>query len=83
MSACALHNYLHTKCPSLTNHLLDKEDSVTHEFTPGEWRSQGTLESVKRLSGNTSILIAKRQRDLICDYVNGPGAVPWQNKVLE
>jgi hypothetical protein len=26
------------------------------------------------------LVAAKRQRDHLCDYVNGTGAVPWQAK---
>ena len=82
LAACALHNFLRHKFPSYTNCLLDREDDVNHEFVPGTWRSEGTLESVDPLHGNTSNGAAKKQREYLCDYVNGPGAVSWQDRVV-
>jgi hypothetical protein len=68
------------KLPSYTNSLLDQEHDETHEVIPGEWQRDGILQSVGPLRGNTSLVAAKRQRDHLCDYVNGTGAVPWQAK---
>ena len=81
-AACALHNMLHYKFPSYTNNLLDREDEVTHNLIPGAWRSDGTLRDVGPLHGNTSLAAAKRQRDELCSFVNGPGAVSWQGRMI-
>ena len=82
IAACTLHNYLRSKLPHFTNNLLDREEA-DHSFTLGSWRSDHTLESVKGLHGNTSLDIAKKQRDNLCNFVNGVGAVPWQDKMID
>ena len=82
LAGCALHNFMRTRLPVYTNHLLDKEVDETHEVIPGQWRQQGTTEKVPNLRGNTSLACAKHQRDVLCDFVNGPGAVPWQDRMI-
>ena len=82
MAACAMHNYLRTKLPSYTNNLLDQEDEATHEIIPGAWRQQGNLRGLVPMRGNTSLAAAKRQRDAICNYINGVGAVAWQDRMI-
>jgi hypothetical protein len=81
LAACALHNFLRTRLPSYTNSLLDKEDDLSHEVTPGDWRKDGGMASVGPLRGNTALAVAKHQRDHLCHYVNGIGAVPWQDRL--
>lgn len=80
LAACAVHNFLRKKLPSYTNSLLDQEDEDTHVIIPGEWRRDGVLPSIPPLRGNTAMLAAKRQRDYLCEYVNGTGAVSWQDR---
>ena len=82
MAACALHNYLRTMLPRFTNNLLDYEDRNTHTIIPGAWRNEAQLEDVQPLRGNTSTACAKRQRELLCEYVNGQGKVPWQDEIF-
>ena len=82
LAACALHNMLRVKFPSYTNALLDLENEITHEVTPGSWRSDAILEDVPPLRGNNSLFSAKTQRDELCDYVNGVGAVAWQDNMV-
>lgn len=82
LAACALHNYLRTKLPSYTNSLLDHEDEHTHVVVPGEWRKDAAMNNIPPLRGNTSLATAKRQRDRLCAYVNGVGAVEWQDRIV-
>lgn len=82
LAACAVHNYLRMKLPSYTNSLVDQEDDTTHEVIPGEWRKDAAMVSVRPLHGNTSLQAAKRQRDHLCDYINGVGAVAWQERMV-
>ena len=82
LAACSLHNFLRAKLPAYTNPLLDREDHETHQITPGAWRRDKAMEGLNKLPGNTSMLLAKRQRETICDFVNGIGAVPWQDEIL-
>ena len=83
LAACALHNLLRTKMPSYTNSLLDTESEETHEVTPGVWRNDGEMQGLDPLAGNTSLFCAKRQREELCDYFNGIGAVEWQDRMVE
>lgn len=82
LAACALHNFLRTKLPTYTNNLLDQEDPETHVVVPGAWRADSNLEDLDNLRGNTSTAEAKRQREILRDYVNGPGAVSWQDRMI-
>ena len=82
LAACSLHNFLRMKLPTYTNSLLDREDEQTPQGTPGAWRRDLTMEGLKKLPGNTSMLLAKRQRETLCDFVNGVGAVPWQDRMV-
>ena len=83
LAACAMHNMLRTKMPSYTNTLLDIESPETHEVIPGVWRNESTLQSIDALHGNTSLQCAKRQRNQLCEFVNGVGAVPWQDRMVQ
>ena len=86
LSCCTLHIMQLSKssqsyCPAGS---IDYEDEFG-KVIPGSWR---------RDIGNTGNFIslpkcrerhpknADDMRDILCDYVNGPGAVPWQWKVL-
>ena len=82
MAACALHNFLRSRLPNFTNHLVDREDEQTHEVIPGTWRSDASMEGLPRLARNTAQFQAKRQREDIMAFVNGPGKVSWQDDVL-
>ena len=82
LAACSLHNYLRTKYPSFTNNLLDQEDEETHDVIPGAWRADANLLSLPHLRGNTAYAAAKRQRETLCQYVNGPGSVSWQDRMI-
>lgn len=81
LAACAVHNYLRTKLPTYTNSLLDRENEQ-HEFIPGAWRAECNLDDVDPLQGNHNRMCAKRQREELCDYVNGVGSVPWQDRMI-
>ena len=83
MAACAMHNFLRTRLPTFTNNLIDREDPATHTVIPGQWRQEPTMSDIESLRGNTCTAFAKRQRELLCEFVNGPGAVSWQDNVLQ
>ena len=86
LSCCTLHIMQLSKssqsyCPAGS---IDYEDE-TGKVIPGSWR---------RHIGNTGNFIsltkcrerhpknADDMRDILCDCISGPGAVPWQWKVL-
>ena len=84
LAGCVLHNFLRTRLSSYTDHLLDKEDEANHTLIPGAWRQEvGALQDVGPLHGNTALGIAKIQRETLCAFVNGPGAVTWQDKMIQ
>lgn len=86
LACCTLHNMLLSKSSQsyFPAGSIDYEDE-NGKVIPGSWR---------RDIGNTENFIslltcrerhpknADDMRDILCDYVNGPGAVPWQWKVL-
>lgn len=82
LASCALHNFMRNQMPAFTNHLLDAEDPTTHEVTPGAWRTDKVMTALAALKGNNASKAAKLQREYICDYINGVGAVPWQDRMI-
>jgi hypothetical protein len=89
MACCIVHNILREEViASGINEgcLLDQEAHDTHEVIPGTWRSTGEMPDlgpapVRR--GNFDTKNAKRVRDYLIEYVNGPaGSVPWQEDMI-
>ena len=84
--AClALHNYLLRKYPSVYSPPgtmdVEKEDGVVIN---GEWRQSAGSSNINDilLPGQNYTRSASEMRDIICEYLNGPGQVPWQWKIL-
>jgi hypothetical protein len=78
-----LHNFLIKKNPSvyIPSGSLDYEKDG--EVIGGKWRQNGesNLETLVA-PGMNHTRNASQVRDLLSEYVNGPGQVPWQWKVL-
>ena len=80
---CSLHNYLIQNSPGYAPQgSMDME--VNGDLLHGSWRNEvgsSKLETLckckQRCPKN-----AEDMRDIICDFVNGPGAISWQWKVL-
>lgn len=79
--AClTLHNVIRGRDPLQPGEVdvVDEEGNIVQE---GAWR-----QNVPRLldgrngRGNRAVGDAKSQRDFLCQYYNGPGAVPWQQR---
>ena len=81
LACCALHNFLRTRLPSYTNHLLDREDE-DHEVINGPWRNDEVMMSLAAMRGQNVTKAAKGQRDYLCGWVNSVGAVPWQDRMV-
>ena len=83
-SRLALHNFLIKKCPTVytTPGSLDYENE-NGEVIAGEWRQTGdnTFENLA-LPGMNHTRSASQMRGYLSEYINGPGQVPWQWKVL-
>jgi hypothetical protein len=83
LAACSLHNMLRVHAPSAWLALLDKEDPLTHELTPGMWRTDDTMHALTAMKGNNATNAAKAQRLYLKDYFNSPyGSVEWQNRMV-
>ena len=84
-AALSLHNYLLCKCPNIYNPpaSVDTQNGEGDIFD-GDW--QNTVESCLihniNIPGCNCTRNAASVRDCLCEYVNGPGQVSWQWKIL-
>ena len=81
----ALHNYLLCKCPNVYTPLgsFDGQNGEG-DIVDGDWRKtteQCIFQNIT-IHGSNYPRNAAAVRDSLCEYVNGPGQVPWQWKVL-
>ena len=86
LCAIALHNFLRSRVPEryIPTGALDKENS-NGMVTEGSWRHDiATLPfiSVPNSRKGRQPRKAEEIRDQLCNYLNGPGQVPWQWNVL-
>jgi hypothetical protein len=79
-----LHNFLVTKCPTtyIPTGTLDFQTG-DGDVVEGSWRQEapGNVENIT-IPGCNHPRSATEMRDCLSQYVNGPGQVPWQWKVL-
>ena len=78
--ACfVLHNFLIKKYPSV----YIPSGSLDYEKEYGDWRQNGdnNIETLVA-PGINHARNASQVRNILSEYVNGPGQVPWQWKVL-
>ena len=84
IACCCLHNMLRTQNygePNLQG-LIDREDPETHDVTPGLWRLETNMHPLRDRRGAYGDPTAKEVRQLLMDYLNGPGAVDWQDNMI-
>ena len=86
LCAIALHNFLRSRVPEryIPTGALDMENSngVVNE---GSWRHDiATIPfaNVPNSRKGRQPRKAEEMRDQLCNYLNGPGQVPWQWNVL-
>jgi hypothetical protein len=83
LAACTLHNMLCDMLPAVNAGIADREDTNTHQITPGQWRSDQALQKIDVMRGNNATLAAKAQRDYLCEFVNSDaGRVEWQDRAV-
>ena len=85
IASLALHNMLRTKSSeSYTPTGLVDFEIPNGNVIQGEWRECLTpnLAPLQCGNGGRQSLSGKQVRQKLCNYVNGPGQVPWQWKVL-
>lgn len=60
------------------------DTDVNGEVQQGSWRNENIASKLQSLPKNKQRCPknAEEMRDLLCNYVNGPGAIPWQWRVL-
>jgi hypothetical protein len=86
LSSISLHNFLRSKVPGryTPTGTTDAEQS-NGKLEEGLWRHECQDCPFKNLpnyrKGRQS-MTAENMRDLLCQYVNGPGQVPWQWNAL-
>lgn len=84
LACCSLHNFLMKRSMSLYAP-SGSIDMVIHDnILEGSWRNEVSASKLESLpkSKQRCPKNAEEMRDIICDYVNGPGAISWQWKVL-
>lgn len=88
MACCCLYNMLRSLCIGSAMYtpsdFLDQENELTGYIRLGEWRqeSAASLAQLCHQGGNHHATDARNLRDRWTAYFNGPGAVPWQEKVV-
>ena len=86
LCAIALHNFLRSRVPEryIPTGALDKENT-NGVVTEGSWRhdiATVPFASVPNSRKGRQPRKAEEMRDQLCNYINGPGQVPWQWNVL-
>lgn len=61
---------------------LDEEDVLTGHIRSDKWRQEPANGLVQLCQGNRHATDACVLRDTWTTYFNGPGAVPWQQRVV-
>lgn len=84
-ACCALHNWLRLTEDNYTQQgFIDVEDTINGTIVDGDWRriqTNGLSDFSTPLSSRPSHS-AKNLRHSYVEYFMGPGAVPWQNKMI-
>lgn len=87
-STCALHNWLRTTTHSYMPPGSVDEENVNNiiNFKSGTWRNEMQPTGLKdvpplRIGQNPS-KNANAKREMLCQYVNGEGAVSWQDNIF-
>ena len=86
LTTTALHNYLRSKAQAryIPMDSVDQED-CNRNVNEGSWRREvpgGQLSSIPNSRKGRQPQRAEEIRDHLCLYLNGPGQIPWQWKVL-
>ena len=85
LACIALHNWLTSKRDKLffPVSLPDREDKITHEQIPGDWRIHPFyLWGLDMNSVNGSSVNACKVREELKEYVNKEGKISWQEQIV-
>ena len=81
LAACCLHNFMVEKNKAGYAAAADLENS-DHSVSRGSWRSDAALTILQPTPSHNASRNAKLQRDLLANYVNDCGSVPWQDNMV-
>lgn len=86
-STCALHNWLRTTSSSyIMPGSIDEENVNNFNFKNGAWRNEiqpmGLIDVPPLKIGQNPPRNANEKREMLCQYVNGEGAVSWQDNIF-
>jgi len=88
LAACCLHNMLRSDSVARAMYTpsgsIDVEDVIAGRIREGDCREvRGTgVVRMENQGGNRHPMSALNLRERWCEYFNGPGAVPWQLKMV-
>lgn len=86
LSAVVLHNLLRSKCTNTYTPTGFADEIHGENIIDGSWRIENNVSAFQPLPpqkyANKSKKTAENIRDYFAEYFYGPGAVPWQWKVL-
>lgn len=83
-ACCALHNLLLSKNKNLYTPKGTADEDKLGTISPGSWRKEHNFSKILDLPKNKERYSkgAQENREIVCNFVNGEGSVPWQWKTL-
>jgi hypothetical protein len=81
LAACCLHNFMVEKNKAGYAAAAELENS-DHSVSRGSWRSDAALSSLQPTPSHNASRNAKLQRDLLANYFNDCGSIPWQDNMV-
>ena len=81
LAACCLHNYMVDKNKATYTSGVDR-DNADHTIAAGTWRNDPILVGLQPSTLHNAPRNAKSQRELLTEYFNSHGSVPWQDSMV-
>ena len=81
-ACCCLHNFLRTENDKLYFNADTDIDDKGELIITDKANVLDQLRSVRDEKNNHPVVAATRSRELLCEFVNGVGAVSWQNDIF-
>ncbi|XP_024870234.1 protein ANTAGONIST OF LIKE HETEROCHROMATIN PROTEIN 1-like [Temnothorax curvispinosus] len=89
IAICCLHNMLRTdvigRAMYTPSSYIDVENEEAGHLCPGDWRNEQArgLVNFRNQGGYRHANRALALREMWCEYFNGVGAVPWQDRAVD
>lgn len=81
-ACCSLHNFLRSENDKRYFNADTDIDEYGNLIIADNVNVLDQLQSVRDEKNNHPVVAATRSRELLCEYVNGVGAITWQNKMF-